>query len=114
MNVSPEALAAILLTTTGAVLSLAFRFIPKLKAWYDTQEDKGPIMFAAVFVTTLAYYGLSCTPLAAELNISVSCTSDSIGVITKALAFIVLGNQGTYLYFTKKQTEPDYDFGNGE
>lgn len=60
MNVSPEALAAILLTITGAVLSLAFRFIPKLKAWYDTQEDKGPIMFAAVVASALAYSGLSC------------------------------------------------------
>ena len=95
-------LSDVLLAVAGAVLSLAFTYIPKLKDWWAAHNDiQAPIMLGIIAVVSAAYFGLACTPFAAQLGIVVPCTSD--GAITVALAFvkITVANQATYL-LTKK------------
>ena len=95
-------LSDLLLAVAGIVLSLAFTYIPKLKDWWAALNDlQAPLMLGIIFVVSAAYFGLACTPLAAQLGIQVACTAE--GAVTVALAFvkIVVANQATYL-LTKK------------
>lgn len=82
----------------GIVLSLAFSYIPGLKDWYDKQAGwKAPIMLGLLILVAGAYYGLSCTPWAANLGITLTCDEIGLQAILIAFVQIVLANQATYL-----------------
>lgn len=91
--------ANILLGVLGAVVSLAFRYIPALQTWFEGQgKYKGLIMLGLVVVVALAYYGLACSPYAATLGITLECGEQSIVTLVHAVVSIALGNQLTYLF----------------
>lgn len=100
---TPEQLAEILLAIVGVVLSLVFKFWKPAKDWYDNLPNQGLAMLAFVLVTGGAYFGLSCTPFAAQLGIKIACDVDSAFVLLKAIFIIASANQLTYLYVGKSQ-----------
>jgi hypothetical protein len=93
---SVETLALI----AGAVLSLAFSFIPGLKAWFDTIEPdwKRVIMLAVLAVTCIALFGLSCAGWLEGLWPGLGITCDKAGIQGLIRIFILaaIANQGTY------------------
>lgn len=95
---TPEQLSAVILTIVGIALQLLFKYAPRVQTWYEAQANKGPIMLAAVVLTGAAYYGLSCTPFAADLGIGISCTVESAFTLVRAIGIIAIGQQLTYLY----------------
>jgi archaellum biogenesis protein FlaJ (TadC family) len=90
-------LTNVILFVVGVIVSTAFSYFPALKVWYGNQTNNGWIMLAVTAVVSAAYFGLSCSPLAATLNIQVSCTQ--LGVIAVFWGFVncILGGQLTYL-----------------
>ena len=90
-------LTPVILGVVGAVLSLLFSYVPAIKAWYAAQSNQGLIMVGFVLLVSLAYFGLSCTSLAAGLGITVACTQ--AGAIQMIYGFIgcLAGNQLAYL-----------------
>ena len=99
---SPEQLATVILAIAGVVLQLVFRYAPKASEWYAAQADKGILMLGFVVVVGLVYFGLSCTPFAAELGIGLSCNTSSVFSLFKAIFVIAGGQSLAYLYTGKK------------
>jgi len=93
VTMSPELLAAIL----GAVMSLAFAYIPKLKDWFSGQasQAQAAIMAAVLVVITIAVFVANCGTLLVIINLT--CTKqgtlDALWYLYLALA----ANQSTYL-----------------
>ena len=100
-DIAPEHLAEILLGAVGVALSLAFRYVPKLKVFFDGVKNKGVLMLALVVVFGGIYLALACTPYAAVLGIAVGCGETSVFVLLKAIFYIASGNQLAYLYAPK-------------
>lgn len=91
-----------ILYVVGVVVSLLFSYVPKLKDWYEAQHGyKALIMVGLIAIVSAAFFGLSCTTLAAALGIQVACTSE--GALAVALAFIkiIIANQAAYLLTRK-------------
>ena len=97
-------MSEILLGIVGAVMSLAFTYVPALKAWYDAQANKGLIMLALVVLVSVAYFGLACSPLAGNFNITLACTQEGAIELVKAIFVIASGTQLAYL-FTRKSAK---------
>ena len=93
-----DTLATVILGIVGVVLSLLFSYIPAARAWLDSFSNKGAVMLGLVFVVSLAYFGLACSPYAANFNIALSCDQDGVFALLKALFIIASGNQLAYLY----------------
>jgi hypothetical protein len=98
---TPEQLSTTLLAIVGIFIQVIFKFAPKLSEWYQKQDNKGPIMLAVVVATGAAYYGVACSPYAAQLNIQIACTVDSLFLLIRAIGIIAIGQQLTYLYTRK-------------
>jgi hypothetical protein len=94
-------MSEILLAVVGAILSLVFTYVPALKEWLDAHPQKGLLMLAFVAIIAVAYFGLSCTPLAAQLGISVTCDQAGAIELVKAWFAIAAGNQLAFLYTRK-------------
>ncbi len=79
----------------GAVLSLAFKYVTKLNAWFDKQEPekKELVMLGTIVVVVAGAFGLSCIDW---LEIY-ACTQAGLKDAVFALVGAVVGNQGTYL-----------------
>ncbi len=91
--VTQEALAAI----AGAILSLAFGYIPGLKDWYGRQQSeiKAAIMAGLVILVAAALFGMSClAPIA--LPFAVACTNQGAWDLFVTVVFVLMGNQGAY------------------
>ena len=98
-----NSLSTIILGIAGVVLSLIFTYFPAAQKWYDAQSNKGLLMLAFNVVVAGAYFGLSCTPFAAQLHISVSC--DQVGVFAMLQAlFVMLGSNQLTMMFSKVGT----------
>lgn len=93
-----ENLAVVILGIVGVVLSLTFSYVPNARAWLDARDNKGAAMLALVVVTALVYFGLSCSPYAANFNITLACSRDGVFDLLKALFIIASGNQLAFLY----------------
>ncbi|MBT7991049.1 MAG: hypothetical protein HN769_14365 [Anaerolineae bacterium] len=100
-EITPEQLADILLVTLGSVLSLAFKYVPKWKTWFDGFSHQGLLMLGLIVVTGGAMLALSCTPYAAQLGIVLACGETSFFVLIRAVFIIGAGNQMTYLLSPK-------------
>lgn len=96
-KMSAENLATVILGVLGVVLQLVFRYVPKVQAWYSAQTNKGAWMLLFVVLTGAGYFGLSCTPYAAQFGISLSCDQASVFTLLKALFIMASTNQLTYL-----------------
>lgn len=79
----------------GSVLSLAFKYVPKLNAWFDRQEPekKELVMLGTIVVVVAGAFGLSCIDW---LSVYV-CTQLGLKDAVFALVGAIVGNQGTYL-----------------
>ena len=90
-------LTNVILFIVGMVVSTIFSYFPAVKIWYGNQQNNGWIMFVVTAIVSGAYFWLSCSPLAAQLNIQTSCTQ--LGAVTVFWGFVncVIGNQLTYL-----------------
>ena len=95
--VPPNDVAPIILGICGLILSLLFSYVPTLKVWYGNQKNNGLLMVLFVGIVSAAYFGLSCSPYAAQLNIQVACTQ--LGAMEVFWGFVacLTGNQLTYL-----------------
>jgi hypothetical protein len=100
-----ENLSDVVLVIVGVVLSLIFRYAPKLADWYAKQESgpKGLIMLGAVAVVSLAYFGLSCTSFAEALKITIPCTNEGAVALTLVFFKILIGNQAAFLLTPAKK-----------
>jgi hypothetical protein len=90
-------MSTVILGIVGALVSLLFSYYPPLKVWYGNQKNNGLIMVGFVLVVSAAYFGLSCTSLAAQLNLQVACTQ--AGAVQMFYGFLgcLTGNQLAYL-----------------
>lgn len=93
----PEGLEMIVLGLVGGIMSLAFKYVPKWKTWFDALPHQGIAMLGFVVIVATGYFLLSCTPYAALLKISVACTQASAVEMVQAVIAIAVGNQLTYL-----------------
>lgn len=79
----------------GAVVSLAFSYIPGLRTWYGKQSGdvKRLIMLGVLVVVAAAIFGLSCW------GVIDNVTCDRPGAVGLALAvfYAVAGNQAIFL-----------------
>jgi hypothetical protein len=91
-------LSTIILGIAGVVLSLIFSYIPAVKTWYDAQANKGALMLGFNVIIAAVYFGLSCTPYAAQLNIGVSCDQPGLLILLQALSVIATANQVAYKF----------------
>ena len=100
--VTAEAMAAVLLGLVGVVMSAVFKYVPKWRTWYEGLPHQGIVMLGFVFVAGLTYFYLACTPAAAALGILIACEEASWVLLFQVIAYIVIGNQGAYLFLPKK------------
>lgn len=92
MNV--ETLTAI----AGAILSLAFSYLPGLRRWYETLDGtaKRLLMLAVLTVTAFALYALACTPYAELLQIPLACDAAGAISLLRLLLSALIANQAVY------------------
>jgi len=98
MTTTPEQLVTIILGILGVLLQLAMRYPSKFSKWYQAHPDKGVLALAFSAVIGAAYFGLSCTPYAAQFKIALACTQDGIFTLLHAIFIIATTQQLTYLY----------------
>ncbi len=98
MTTTPEQLVTIILAILGVLLQLAMMYLPKFSAWYQNHPSKGTLALAFSTGIGAAYFGLSCTPYAAQLKIALACTQDGIFTLLHAIFIIATTQQLTYLY----------------
>lgn len=91
-------LSTLILSVVGVVLQLIFKYAPKVSDWYQNQANKGVLMLAFVVLTAGIMFALSCSPFAARLGISLSCTTDTVFQLLKAIFIVASSQQLTYLY----------------
>lgn len=104
---TPENMATLILGIAGIALQIIFKFVPAVNTWYDAQVNKGLWMLGFVVLTGALYFGLSCTPLAGQFGIQVSCTVPDAVVMAKALFIIAAGQTLAYVY-TRNLTAPTF------
>ncbi len=82
----------------GAILSLAFSYVPGLSGKYEqlAAEQKRLIMLALVVIVAGVIYGLSCAGLADKLGLSVACDEAGLIGLVRAVLLTAVANQGTY------------------
>ena len=98
MNVTPEQLVTIILAILGVLLQLAMMYLPKFSDWFQKHPSKGTLALAFSAGIGAVYFGLSCTPYAAQLKIAMACTQDGIFTLLHAIFIIATSQQMTYLY----------------
>jgi len=78
----------------GVVLSLLFKYIPGLNAWFEEQDSTGKelIMLGIMITAVGVVYGLGCF---GWLDIY-ACGSEGLKQAVFALVGAVVGNQGAY------------------
>ncbi len=82
----------------GAVLSLAFSYVPGLSGKYEqlAAEYKRLIMLALVVLVAGAIYGLSCAGVINKLGLAVACDNTGLIGLVRAVVLVAVANQGTY------------------
>jgi len=91
---SVETLTAI----AGAILSLAFSYLPGLNRWYQALDGtaKRLLMLAVLTVTAFAVYALACTPYAGLLQIPLTCDAAGAISLLRLLLSALIANQAVY------------------
>ena len=84
-----------LASLAGAVLSLAFSYIPGLTEWYAqlAANYKRLVMLAALIIVTLGIFGASCAGLSAQ----VSCDMTGAKSLLPLFVSAVIANQAAYM-----------------
>lgn len=94
-----------LTTYASIVLSLVFSYVPSLSDWYAVQSatNKRLVMLAALVVVTLGAFGISCTPLAVTLGLTVACTTAGAYALIPAFVAAVIANQATFVISPERE-----------
>ena len=98
---TPDQFVVVILAILGALLQMAFMYAPKFSDWYQSSPNKGLLALGASAVVGLAYFGLSCTPFAAQFNIALACNSDNAFVLLRAIYIIAITQQAAFLILPK-------------
>jgi hypothetical protein len=90
-------LQQMIVMAAGALLSLLFAYVPKLKDWYEGKDSqtKQLVMLACLVVVAAGMAGASC----AGINLSVSlpvCDQGGLTALVEAFVLATLGNVATY------------------
>ena len=82
----------------GAILSLAFSYIPGLNTKFDAlvPEYKRLIMAGLTLLVGAAVYGLACAGLAGQFSIPVTCDQAGLIGLLQAWVLTIIGNQAAY------------------
>jgi len=82
----------------GSLLSLIFSYVPGLKAKFDAlcTEYKRGIMLGLVLVVALLIYFLTCSPIAIDLGIPVTCGKSGLVELARVIILVAVANQGAY------------------
>jgi len=90
--------ADVLSLIAGAVLSLAFSYVPGLKDKFAplAPEKKRLIMLGLLVVAASAVYGLSCAGWGAAWGIAVVCDQAGAQALVTSLILAIAANQGVY------------------
>ena len=83
----------------GAVLSLAFSYLPYLSDWYGkiASQGKRQVMALALALTAGAVYSLGCTGWSGLGGLlTVTCDQAGAEALVKAFFLALVANQGIY------------------
>lgn len=96
--------SVLLANIAGAVLSLAFSYIPGLKDWYDPLDanKKRGIMALALLAVTGAVFGLSCATWV-DLGWNITCDVNGVFGLLKVFVGALLANQAVYMLSPRDQ-----------
>ena len=98
MDITPEQLSALILAGVGIFLQIAFMYFGSFALWYQNHPNKGLVALLFAFGFGVIYFALSCTPWAAQFKIALSCTTDGLFVLGKAIFIIAVAQQTSYGY----------------
>jgi hypothetical protein len=82
----------------GSLLSLAFSYIPGLKAKFDalSTEYKRGVMLGLVLLVAFAIYFLACSPFAMDVGVPITCGKSGMVELIKVIILVAVANQGAY------------------
>ena len=98
---TPEQLSQVILGGVGVALQLVFKYFPGVSPWFDGLKNKALVALGFDAAFGVAYFGLACSSLAAQLNIQLSCDLPGLFVLANAIFLIAVAQQTAYL-FTRK------------
>lgn len=102
----------------GALLSLAFSYIPKLKDWFEEKDatTKRLIMAGALLAVSLGVFGMACADLLGGLPIQVTAVCDRNGAVAIAVNFLIalVANQATFMITPQPKAKTVEDTINGK
>ncbi len=92
---SADTLAAI----AGSALSLVFSYLPGAAQAYERLDGtrKRLVMLGLLALTSLAVFGLGCSPWAQALGLSLDCGSAGAAEMLRAFLLALVANQSTFL-----------------
>jgi hypothetical protein len=87
----------------GAILSLAFSYIPGLKNRYEplSEEVKRLVMLGLLVLVVAGVFGLACSRFGVYLGIAIACDEPGLVGLVWSLVLAVMANQSTYLITPK-------------
>ena len=96
----------VLALVAGAVLSLAFSYIPGVNTWFAALDGamKRLLMLALLLAVALAVVGIACSGFGADIGIDVTCDRAGFIGMLKAFVLAMIANQGTYPITPKTQS----------
>jgi len=82
----------------GSLLSLIFSYVPGLNDKFNalSTEYKRGIMLGLVVVVALAIYFLTCSSLAIDLGMKVTCGKAGLVEMARMIVLVAIANQGAY------------------
>jgi hypothetical protein len=82
----------------GAVLSLAFSYIPGLRADFDAIDptEKRLVMLGLLLVTAISVQVMACLGWAAEWGVDLACNRAGLAGLIEQLVIAIIANQGVY------------------
>lgn len=81
----------------GALLSLAFGYIPGLSGWFDAKDStvKRLIMGGALLIISAAVFGLGCAGLQIP-GVQLECTTQGASLLVQTFLLALVANQSMY------------------
>ncbi|HEX6306366.1 MAG TPA: hypothetical protein VFZ76_19355 [Anaerolineales bacterium] len=102
-----------LTAVAGALLSLAFSYMPGLRSRYEplTESAKRLVMLALLVMVAASVYGLACTEWGLLLEIGITCDKPGLLRLVWSLILAIIANQATFLIYPKQRENETKNFG---
>jgi hypothetical protein len=93
-----------LIAIAGAILSLAFSYIPGLKTRYEPLSDelKRLVILELLALVVAGVFGLACSRFGAYLGLTMACDEPGLVALVWSLVVAVMANQSIYLITPKR------------